>query len=65
MKVLVVEDQAAVAQALCVLPRLNGIPCASVAAPEAALAALDDGDVGLVIQDMNFSAGATSGTSRR
>src|SRR6185503_19184789 len=39
MKVLVVEDQAAVAQALCVLPRLNGIPCASVAAPEAARAA--------------------------
>src|SRR6185436_8221746 len=61
MKVLVVEDQAAVAQALCVLPRLNGIPCASVAAPEAALAALDDGDVDLVIQDMNFSPGATSG----
>jgi DNA-binding NtrC family response regulator len=61
MKVLVVEDQAAVAQALCVLLRLNGIPCHSVAAPEAALAALDDGDVGLVIQDMNFSAGATSG----
>ena len=61
MKVLVVEDQAAVAQALCVLLRLNGIPCASVAAPEKALAALDDGDVGLVVQDMNFSPGATSG----
>ena len=61
MKVLVVEDQAAVAQALCVLLRLNGIPCASAAAPEAALQALDDADVGLVVQDMNFTPGATSG----
>jgi DNA-binding NtrC family response regulator len=61
MKVLVVEDQAAVAQALCVLLRLNGIACAAVATPEAALSALDDADVGLVVQDMNFSAGATSG----
>jgi len=61
MKVLVVEDQAAVAQALCVLLRLNDIPCASVATPAQALAALDGGDVGLVIQDMNFSPGATSG----
>jgi DNA-binding NtrC family response regulator len=61
MKVLVVEDQAAVAQALCVLLRLNGIPCAAVAAPEAALQALDDADVGLVVQDMNFTPGATSG----
>jgi DNA-binding NtrC family response regulator len=61
MKVLVVEDQAAVAQALCVLLRLNGIPCASAATPDAAVAALADEDVGLVIQDMNFSPGATSG----
>ena len=61
MKVLVVEDQAAVSQALCVLLRLNDIPCVAVAEPAAALAALDNGDVGLVIQDMNFSPGATSG----
>ena len=61
MKVLVVEDQAAVAQALCVLLRLNDIPCASVATPAQALAALDGDEVGLVIQDMNFSPGATSG----
>jgi DNA-binding NtrC family response regulator len=61
MKVLVVEDQAAVAQALCVLLRLNDIPCASVATPAQALAAMDGEDVGLVIQDMNFSPGATSG----
>jgi DNA-binding NtrC family response regulator len=61
MKVLVVEDQAAVAQALCVLLRLNGIPCSSAASAEAALHALDDADVGVVVQDMNFTPGATSG----
>jgi DNA-binding NtrC family response regulator len=61
MKVLVVEDQAAVAQALCVLLRINGIPCASVDLPEAAVQALDDQDVALVVQDMNFTPGATSG----
>jgi DNA-binding NtrC family response regulator len=61
MKVLVVEDQAAVAQALCVLLRLNAIPCASAATPAEALAVMEGGGVGLVIQDMNFSPGATSG----
>jgi DNA-binding NtrC family response regulator len=61
MKVLVVEDQAAVAQALCVLLRLNDIPCASVPTPAQALAAMEGDDIGLVIQDMNFSPGATSG----
>ena len=61
MRVLVVEDQAAVAQALCVLLRLNGIPCSSVASAGSALAALDDADVGVVVQDMNFTPGATSG----
>jgi DNA-binding NtrC family response regulator len=61
MKVLVVEDQAAVAQALCVLLRLHDIHCGAVATPAEALSALDDDEVGLVIQDMNFSPGATSG----
>jgi DNA-binding NtrC family response regulator len=61
MKVLVVEDQAAVAQALCVLLRLHDIPCASAGTPAEALSALDRDEVGLVIQDMNFSPGATSG----
>jgi DNA-binding NtrC family response regulator len=61
MKVLVVEDQGAVAQALCVLLRINGIPCASVDSPEGALQTLDDADVGLVVQDMNFTPGSTSG----
>jgi len=61
MKVLVVEDQAAVAQALCVLLRLHAIPCATARSPAEALAALEREDVGLVIQDMNFTPGATSG----
>jgi DNA-binding NtrC family response regulator len=61
MKVLVVEDQAAVAQALCVLLQLHDIPCGAVGTPGEALLALEQDDVGLVIQDMNFSPGATSG----
>ncbi|HEY7411943.1 MAG TPA: sigma-54 dependent transcriptional regulator [Vicinamibacteria bacterium] len=60
MKVLVVEDQAPVAKALCVLLEVHDIPCVAVATPGEALKLLD-GDVGLVIQDMNFSPGATSG----
>jgi DNA-binding NtrC family response regulator len=61
MKALVVEDQPAVAQALCVLLQMHDIPCLSVASPEQALAVLDAEPVGLVIQDMNFTPGATSG----
>jgi DNA-binding NtrC family response regulator len=60
LKVLVVEDQAPVAKALCVLLEVHDIPCVAVATPGEALKLLD-GDVGLVIQDMNFSPGATSG----
>jgi DNA-binding NtrC family response regulator len=61
MKVLVVEDQAAVAQALCVLLQIHDIPCQSVATPGEALALLERDEVDLVIQDMNFTPGATSG----
>jgi DNA-binding NtrC family response regulator len=61
MKALVVEDQPAVAQALCVLLQMHDIPCLSVASPEQALKVLDTEPVGLVIQDMNFTPGATSG----
>ena len=61
LKALIVEDQPAVAKALRVLLEINEVPCASVAAPAAALEQIDAGDVGLVIQDMNFSPGATSG----
>jgi DNA-binding NtrC family response regulator len=61
MKVLVVEDQPAVAKALRVLFDLHDITCQTVSSPDAALRAIAGGDVDLVLQDMNFSPGATSG----
>jgi DNA-binding NtrC family response regulator len=61
LKVLIVEDQPAVAKALTVLFEINDIPCLRAQEPAAARAALESGEVGLVIQDMNFSPGATSG----
>jgi DNA-binding NtrC family response regulator len=61
LKALVVEDQPAVSQALCVLLQMHDIPCLSVSSPAQALRVLDGDDVGLVIQDMNFTPGATSG----
>ena len=60
-KVLIVEDQAAVVKALTVLFEIHGIPCAVAAGPEEALAAIARGDVGVVVQDMNFRPGETSG----
>jgi DNA-binding NtrC family response regulator len=61
MKVLVVEDQPAVAKALRVLLDLNDITCEAVSSPDAALRAIAAGDVDLVLQDMNFAPGDTSG----
>ena len=61
MKVLVVEDQPAVAKALRVLFDFNDIACQTVTSPEAAVRAVAAGDVDVVLQDMNFAPGATSG----
>lgn len=64
LKVLIVEDQPAVATALQVLFEIRGTPCTVVRSPEAALRLLDSGalqEVGVVVQDMNFSPEATSG----
>jgi len=60
-KVLIVEDQPAVAKALSVLFDLNDIDAESTSDTEAALKLIERGDVDLVLQDMNFSPGATSG----
>ena len=59
--VLIVEDQAAVAKALQVLFEINDIPCAAAATPQEALLAVERDDVGVVVQDMNFTPGETSG----
>ena len=59
--VLIVEDDVAVAQALELLLELHDIPCQCAHTPLEALAAVAGGEVGVVLQDMNFRPGATSG----
>jgi DNA-binding NtrC family response regulator len=61
MKILIVEDQPAVAKALRLLFDLNDIDTESTSSPDAALRVMAQGGVDLVVQDMNFSVGATSG----
>lgn len=60
-RVLIVEDQPAIARALRVLFDLNEMESVAADTPEAALRHLERGDVGVVLQDMNFSPGQTSG----
>jgi DNA-binding NtrC family response regulator len=59
--VLIVEDQPAVARALGVLFEVHGIPYTIAVSASEAVSRIADGTVGVVIQDMNFSRGATSG----
>ncbi|HVR38593.1 MAG TPA: sigma-54 dependent transcriptional regulator, partial [Thermoanaerobaculia bacterium] len=61
MKILIVEDQPAVAKALRLLFDLHDLASETTSSPDAALRAVERGDVDLVLQDMNFSPGATSG----
>jgi DNA-binding NtrC family response regulator len=64
LKVLIVEDQPAVVTALQVLFEIRGVACAVARSPAEALRRLDgeQGDeIGVVVQDMNFSPEATSG----
>jgi DNA-binding NtrC family response regulator len=60
-KVLIVEDQPAVAAALRVLFDLHDVPSVVAADPESALQMIERREAGVVLQDMNFSNGATSG----
>ena len=61
LKVLLVDDQPAVVEALGVLLDLHGIRTIAASTPEAALRALSREAVGVVIQDMNFGAAEVSG----
>jgi DNA-binding NtrC family response regulator len=56
-----VEDQPAVAKALRLLFDVHEIEAAATASPQRALEMVDRGEVDLVLQDMNFTPGATSG----
>ncbi|TXS94110.1 sigma-54-dependent Fis family transcriptional regulator [Parahaliea maris] len=59
--ILVIDDNAAVCQALELLFELEGWTTVSAASPEAGLALLEERDVDLVVQDMNFHDDTTSG----
>lgn len=61
MRVLVVDDQAHVRQALELLFSLRGIEVCSAAGPAEAIARVEQGDIGVVVQDMNFTSAITSG----
>jgi DNA-binding NtrC family response regulator len=60
-RVLIVEDQPGVAAALRMLFDLHDVPSAVAPDPAAALRMLERGGVGVVLQDMNFTPGATTG----
>jgi DNA-binding NtrC family response regulator len=63
--VLIIDDNPAVCQAIALLLRVHGIDSAIALTPQAGLNRLAEGDVALVIQDMNFSADTTSGAEGR
>ncbi len=59
--VLIVDDQERVAKAISLLLSLHGIDSVSAEGPDEALGTLRRQPVDLVIQDMNFTPGETSG----
>jgi DNA-binding NtrC family response regulator len=61
MKVLIVDDNPAVRQALELLFELNGLSSEVASSPEEALAKVASEDIGVVVQDMNFTRDTTSG----
>jgi DNA-binding NtrC family response regulator len=60
-KILVVDDKAAVRDALSLLFEVNGLGVVTARSPDEALAVLGREDVAVVVQDMNFSQDTTSG----
>lgn len=60
-KVLVVDDQEAVRTALSLQFELAGLEPVCAASPAEALALVREADVGVVVQDMNYSSSTTSG----
>jgi DNA-binding NtrC family response regulator len=60
-RVLIVEDQPAVAKALRLLLDLHDIDADSTDTADGAVRAVERGGVDVVLQDMNFSPGATGG----
>jgi len=61
LSVLVFDDQQAVVEALTILFEVHGIPMVSAATREEVLGKVARGDIGVLVQDMNFSPHETSG----
>jgi len=59
--VLIVEDQPGVARAIALLLDLHGVASVTAETPQEALSAIALGGIDLVIQDMNFTPGRSSG----
>ena len=59
--VLVIDDNEGVRTALSILFSVHELPCITAATVEEGLGMLEEHAVGLVVQDMNFSADTTSG----
>jgi DNA-binding NtrC family response regulator len=59
--VLVVDDNPGIRTALSLLLEVHGMSCLAVDSPKAALDAIATEDVGVVIQDMNYSDDTTGG----
>lgn len=60
-KVLIVDDNQGIRTALSTLFDVHGIPCLSMSSPSAALEAIQRDNIGVVIQDMNFTQDTTGG----
>lgn len=63
LKVLIVDDQAAVRESLQVLFELHGLDLLTATSPDEALDLVTTEDVGVVVQDMNFTQHDTTGES--
>jgi DNA-binding NtrC family response regulator len=61
MKVLIIDDQEAVRTALQVLLEVHDLECVTASNPSEALRLVRTDDIGVVVQDMNFSKDTTSG----
>ncbi|MEM7354272.1 MAG: sigma-54 dependent transcriptional regulator [Acidobacteriota bacterium] len=60
-KVLVIDDQPAVLEALRLLFEIHDIPCATTSDPDEAQRLASDEAIAAVVQDMNFDPGETGG----
>lgn len=60
-KVLIVDDNRGIRTALSTLFEIHGMPVVTVGSPERALEAISTDNIGVVVQDMNFTQDTTGG----